>query len=104
MAEEAPAFSEKRKSEETVEESIVRWTTALKVKDRQIVLVSTQNEQLRSSLSMLETEMQELSKTLLAKESEIHLKEREIEKRDDEIRRLTALEQQENGKERAIYA
>ena len=102
MAEEAPAFSEKRKSEETVEESIVRWTTALKVKDRQIVLVSTQNEQLRSSLSMLETEMQELSKTLLAKESEIHLKEREIEKRDDEIRRLTALEQQENGKERAI--
>ena len=102
MAEEAPAFGEKRKSEETVEESIVRWTTALKVKDRQIVLVSTQNEQLRSSLSMLETEMQELSKTLLAKESEIHLRERDIEKRDDEIRRLTALEQQENGKERAI--
>jgi hypothetical protein len=87
---------------ETVEDSIVRWTKALKVKDKQIVLVSTQNEQLRSSMGMLETELQELSKTLLAKESQLHLKEREIEKRDDEIRRLTALEQQENGKERAI--
>ena len=98
----SPGFAEEGERAETVEESIVRWTKALKVKDRQIVLVSTQNEQLRSSMGMLETEMQELSKTLLAKESQLHVKEREIEKRDDEIRRLTALEQQENGKERAI--
>jgi len=88
--------------EESAAESAARWGKALGVKDSQIILVSTQNEQLRGSLNRLEAELQELSKALLAKESALHGKDRELQKRDDEIRRLKALEQLDQGKERAI--
>mmetsp|Transcript_65601 Transcript_65601/g.148029 ORF Transcript_65601/g.148029 Transcript_65601/m.148029 type:complete len:631 (+) Transcript_65601:32-1924(+) len=86
----------------TAAESVKRWDKELVIRDRQIIIVSTQNEQLRSSMGRLEAEMQQIQNVLLGKESALQAKARELIKKDDEIRKLKALEQQDKGKERAI--
>ena len=83
-------------------ESTGRWEKSLQVKDRQIVLVTTQNETLRNSLSMLENELKAMSDALLVKESVVHEKDRELKKKGDQIKKLLALEDMEKGKEKAI--
>ena len=88
--------------EETAAKSAARWQKAFDNKDRQIAIVSSQNDQLRSSLAQLESEMNEISKALLAKESVVYGKDRELKKKDDEIKRLLSLEQRDQGKEHAI--
>jgi len=88
--------------EETAAQSAARWQKAFDNKDRQIAIVSSQNDQLRSSLAQLESEMNEISKALLAKESVVYGKDRELKKKDDEIKRLLSLEQRDQGKEHAI--
>ena len=72
------------------------------MKDKQIALVSLQNEQLRASLGQMEAEMQVLSQTLMGKDSDLQKLTRVIKKKDDEIARLKALEQQDEGRERAV--
>ena len=66
------------------------------------MVVSTQNDQLRSSLAQLESEMNEISKALLAKEAVVHGKDRLLKKKEDEVKRLLTLEHADQGKEHAI--
>jgi chromosome segregation ATPase len=94
-----------KKSEEAMfppSHSTKRWENSLAVKDKEVKMLTSSNDQLRRTITLLEAEMQELSNALLAKESTIHSRDRDIKKKNDEIRRLEALEQQDKGKERAI--
>lgn len=86
----------------SVPNSSVRWEQSLAVKDKEVKMLTSSNDQLHRTITLLEAEMHELSNALLSKEATIHSKDRDIKKKDDEIRKLVAIEQQDKGKERAI--
>lgn len=86
----------------SISDSASRWESSLAVKDKQVNMLTSSNDQLRRTITLLEAEMHELSNALLAKEATIHARDREMKKKEDEIRKLVALEQQDKGKERAI--
>jgi chromosome segregation ATPase len=82
--------------------SLERWEKAVDVRDKQLLIVSVQNEQLRASVSRLEAQLQNVASLLEAKERQFQAKVRDVQRREDQLKKLKALEDSCKGKEKAI--
>ena len=75
---------------------------AISTKDRQLAIVTSQNDQLRASLEQVEAELGDLLETLVKKDKELQKLQRTRSKRERELARLRVMESQAAGKDQAM--
>ena len=75
---------------------------AISTKDRQLAIVTSQNDQLRASLEQVEAELGDLLETLVKKDKELQKLQRTLNKRERELARLRVMESQAAGKDQAM--
>ena len=75
---------------------------AIVSKDRQIAVISGQNDQLRGSLEQMEAEIASMLETLVGKDRELQKQQRTLDKRERELSRLRVVQSQSEGKDQAM--
>ena len=75
---------------------------AISTKDKQLAIVTSQNDQLRASLEQVEAELGDLLETLVKKDKELQKLQRTLNKRERELARLRVMESQAAGKDQAM--